>query len=159
MYKCSCSDFFIRATICKHIHYLCLNTGKELDCNPISVYKESKENIELCLSQLNSEMTNKNHIQEKLCNELSSLSAKVRTSEFANLNDEVLSQMLAHIRNANNLFDLKPMSLEQFIPTSSESSNKHLVKQLSFRSTKRKHSVKWLSKNPDKTEVKVINDI
>lgn len=139
MYICSCPDFFIRSTICKHIHFLCIKFENHLEISEnYSVSEEVNNNIQLCLSQLSSQMSNRNDLKEKLGNELSALNAKIATRDVDTINEEVLSQMLSHIRNASNLLDLRNVESDRFVRTSEESSNKNIRKQLSFHSTKKK---------------------
>lgn len=169
-YECTCPDYYIRASICKHIHYLKLNTDNEQN-QKHSSSKETSEtktptNCEateyLPILSQKSSSKDASIVKEKINEEIDKIKNNM---ELYIENDSlpVLPHILNMMKNANNLLSIKDRTSRTFTSehvTSGEPSNKKIVKQMSFFSTKKKPKKRTINSitKPSKSESDAINN-
>lgn len=164
-FTCSCPDFFIRSTICKHIHFVALkdctsNTSTEINNNDCDI---TNSNISQCLSSLNNTKSNYSDLKEKLNNEVSILHTKLNTTNLTGANQEYLSQALSNLRNASGLLELASKDDEiQFFAAKDKNADcrQNIKKQIKFFSTKKKRNkIKDRIKKPNREDMKNIKNV
>lgn len=158
-FTCSCPDFLIKTTICKHIHFLILEMDKNKELivsNTVltSISQEPadntsvQENINICLSSLENAVsdTSIKNMKETISNEISAIHGKINTLDFIKMTPHYYSQILSNLSNISGFLDMVSASNvsekpPQFALKSQQhatpSSNMNIVKQKRFHSTKK----------------------
>uniref|UniRef100_A0A6P7H660 Uncharacterized protein LOC114347558 n=1 Tax=Diabrotica virgifera virgifera TaxID=50390 RepID=A0A6P7H660_DIAVI len=140
-YKCTCLDYLIKTTICKHIHYFVLQDKSVINQNENTVSLASETEVKQLVSQIsskkNSEQTIRNQIKEKALH-------IVHLADSEKVNKEQLKIMLDHVNSAVSVSSIPQTNFNIENPTVlKEPGNKKIVKQMSFYSTKNKRKKKF----------------
>lgn len=156
-YSCTCNDFCIKNSICKHIHYVEMSYSKEKNMpeSEKMVVEESEWN-----TNSPGENVNKSDIlKHKFSAHILSTMTKLQNINKSTLDDEVILQIQSHLDIIDKLVDLPTSSNESFIPVNcSEPTNKKIKKQDRFFSTHKKRKVKKKQyKKPTVLEAAQIN--
>ncbi|CAH1236533.1 unnamed protein product [Diabrotica balteata] len=140
-YECTCTDFYIRATICKHIHYIILNTrsNDEPRISPEVTLTTTAETLQ-CLRTLAKSCNTQDSTKHKIQEEINKMNVNINLCKEHNLQPLVLPHILKTMKTANSLLSRSNNEsvTNSFPSISSEPSNKKLKKQMSFFSTKKK---------------------
>lgn len=159
-FKCSCIDFCIRTIICKHIHYVAINSEYQNNQNmPVTNQNLNKERTNIEVQDLTYQLSiNKGaQIKERIKNNIFQMLQKLDTED---LNNEQLDLWLQHTKtclalgsvNNANKFLVSNEDIKQ--PT-----NTNIIKQKSFHSTKKKCSTKkTICLKASKEELKIIEE-
>lgn len=161
-YTCSCADYFIKSTICKHIHYVILNIdiAPKHNSSDTSTANEEKINFMSALAKQTAvKQTNYSIIKAEVSNTFSAL----QTANYEDMDDDVRSQIHVNLKNLNGLVNLSSKKIAKDTFKNIEpckSANKNIEPQLRFHSTQRKRKVNPNhNKNPTKEEVEKINNL
>lgn len=156
MFQCTCIDYYVHSTICKHIHYVSRNFYKsKLEQNIASSYTTpSKENTRSSIrDNFFQTISCNNNTEEKIYKILNDIKLKVGNER----NESKLKEVLNHLNIVNSLMEISSdndfkVQESQFGP------GKKIEKQKSFYSTKlTKQKAKFLTK-PNIDETKKINN-
>lgn len=159
MYECSCMDYNIKATICKHIHYLCLNS--DIKSSSDSSYNSGKtEEIDTLTQHLHAPSLCKNKPHD-LTYEIRSAALQV-IHNIDNFSYPYEDQAFM-LKSLNVLTAMaKPEITKPFLNNNSELSNsppnKRIEKQKLFSTKKKLSSNKTRIQKPDISETKIIKE-
>lgn len=146
-YNCTCVDYFIHSTICKHIHAVCILVKNKSTTDKITLKSDSEVQQEisdhlLTLSQNSSTLSSSNQAnsgpQERLVTKIKLEINKLDKSIEEVQNVEVLSHVLKTVANENILVKVETGVSFPKVQTK-EPSNKKIDKQLTFFSTKKRN--------------------
>lgn len=153
MYSCTCIDYFIKCTICKHIHFLAIFDKK---CNDPNTENQKVDNLVNTLHEQNNSCSTSSEIdlhiktvatsQKPVREILKQQLFEAISLDFSLVDDSIIEQALKLQKSVNLLLkgniDLSK-ALVTPIPGAShhEPGNKKIIKQ-NFFSTKKKKSVK-----------------
>lgn len=168
-YTCTCPDFNIKNTICKHIHYIC-NISEKNPNSPLatsnidSLHNVADDDITKCLGTLGKANVQRKNISEKFLSKFNLVASKVHNTNLKSIDESLLSQMLSQIQNLESLLNISLSSTSEqkssFKEVASVSTNKNIVKQLTFHSTKNKKPIKnTQNTKPTVNEKKYINSL
>lgn len=167
-FQCNCLDFLTKNTICKHIHFVVLNTSN-ISENELSINNEScVENVVHlgCLKESNKENHLMPNIKDKIKIEINEIMTKMENSS----NDNILKQTYEYLKQANLILNIDTSTLASTTTTeftddvmssiNNEPPNKKIKKQLNFTSTRTKTSKKKASsiQKANKEEQEIIKD-
>ena len=128
MFSCSCTDVLIHGTICKHIHLVIRAEGKKM--TPCSTITNEKGSIprEIILKnvQNKSKLSKLSQTKQHFLSKLSEIALGIHALD----DSESLSEIGKHINSCLGLLSI--------LPPARQPENKHLTKERSFYSTKRK---------------------
>ncbi|XP_028408935.1 uncharacterized protein LOC114542468 isoform X2 [Dendronephthya gigantea] len=148
-YTCTCHDYLIQHTICKHIHllqhFLSVDTKQTNDiANEVLNSSQSQDFVPEELGLLTSHL----HMQNKVSNDIASLKQGIKRKLLtlseqieSCTNKEALQQLDKQINAAQNVFSSlqkHPCLHHKMQPISNTPANKNIEKQKGFRSTKKK---------------------
>lgn len=153
MYTCTCDDFVLSHFLCKHIHFVAM----KFKTPEVKIDKNNEEN-ELTLPLEEKETTIS--LRENVSMKMSQTFSKFQTATEDSLDKEVLIQIKSHIDTVDKLLEVKSGS-QIFTPfmnnKNNEPSNKKILKQINFFSTKKKKKMKNANiKKPTAKESKAI---
>jgi len=165
LYNCSCMDFAVHSTVCKHVHAVHMNVGtsygnKEQRTSQEAI--EEPEDINDCESSAFNtleyfsgilEKDNENNVKQGIKILLKKLSHQVESCD----NLQTLCTIKSHLSAAMAVMDakeqLKHLQNERLEEVSDPPPNALHQKQLSFHSTKQKNttSARWRKPTLDET--------
>lgn len=166
-YSCTCVDFLIRNTICKHIHSIAL-----MGINQVEVHQDEactsktgdqeKEEIKEHLKTLSRDQNNETQKKSTLIKNIIKQANKLEQGVINLDNINVLTHVAKTLKNENYLIESSNKSISNFsgpsVNIKEPSANKKIAKQLNFYSTnkKRKKKINEHLKKPDETEADII---
>ncbi|KAJ8929624.1 hypothetical protein NQ314_017666, partial [Rhamnusium bicolor] len=121
-YTCTCTDYYIKATICKHIHFLAMkNLSKGIQqnlsndnvqpCTSQSTSEEIRTNM-MCLTKQNhNALLNKSNLKEKILEKMSSINTKLQSSDLNFDEMDFGSQILNHLKTVECLLTMKKICI------------------------------------------------
>lgn len=163
MYECSCIDFCIRTVICKHIHFLCLNSSK------IEILEREDNNEKIV--EINQIVQNLHHspLINKKTPDLNMAIESAALQIIRNTKEQNFSydQQVFILKNLKVLLSIEPdnnmtgfgtgvFNSESAIQSNSPP-NKNIKKQSLF-STKKKAKKSSCIKKPDHVETRIIKE-
>ncbi|KAB0805351.1 hypothetical protein PPYR_02321 [Photinus pyralis] len=141
-YSCTCVDYFIKSNICKHIHFIRIQNFEDAS-NTLS-NSESKENsvheeIESSLKSLSKESRDSGKLQNTLVDKALEVVALARKCTVPDILTTALKQVTASSLLLKMDGETKQIPKFQMTEaTKMEPSNKKIMKQISFFSTKKR---------------------
>ena len=159
-FQCTCPDYFLHNTICKHIHYLMLhleplkNTIKfPTEEIPYSHNEEVSVHLNT-IGHANSVNTS-GSLKDKIFSKLEEI--KKKTSD--NVDERSLHECLNYLKRASVILDI---GVDAILPINIDNRpvNKKNEKQINYFSTKKKRSLnKLVMKKPNQAESHLLEEI
>ncbi|KAJ8960361.1 hypothetical protein NQ314_006089 [Rhamnusium bicolor] len=121
-YTCTCTDYYRKATICKHIHFPAMkNLSKGIQQNlsndnvQPSTSQSTSEKIRtnmMCLTKQNhNALLNKINLKEKILEKMSSINTKLQSSDLNFDEMDFGSQILNHLKTVDSLLTMKKICI------------------------------------------------
>lgn len=156
-YSCTCPDFLIQHTICKHIHVVIIKKNNLLQ-------HKSTENPGASLTEYINTLKGEKSYQsnDTIMQIISSETLKLQNNLLKNPNRTLLKHVASCLKKENSFIEATTSNNINFtkLPKSeAEPANKKIEKQIRFFSTKKKRtSKKTKISKPDKDETKFIKN-
>lgn len=154
-YECSCIDFNLKATICKHIHYVSMKMKEE---NPSQSPQDEihADEVNNLIKQVSTSRTNEviiKEIEQSLNVIRSNLQRRVHSKDELNL-------ILNNVKTAASITGLSKshVPLKECAENSEEPANKKVEKQFFFSTKVKKGKKKEKMKKPSKEDITVIKE-
>ncbi|KAJ8949492.1 hypothetical protein NQ314_008183 [Rhamnusium bicolor] len=135
-YTCTCTDYYIKATICKHIHFLAMKnlskgTQQNLSndnvqpCTSQSTSEEIRTNM-MCLTKQNhNALLNKSNLKEKILEKMSSINTKLQSSDLNFDEMDFGSQILNHLKTVDSLLTMEKSASERCFNSKNDKQKKN----------------------------------
>ncbi|KAJ8927909.1 hypothetical protein NQ314_019539 [Rhamnusium bicolor] len=136
-YTCTCTDYYRKATICKHIHFPAMkNLSKGIQQNlsndnvQPSTSQSTSEKIRtnmMCLTKQNhNALLNKINLKEKILEKMSSINTKLQSSDLNFDEMDFGSQILNHLKTVDSLLTMKKSASERSFNSKNDTNKKKL---------------------------------
>lgn len=161
-FECTCLDYSVRSTICKHIHSLVMHIENISD-KPTCGTTESRNNdanqeISVLVNNMPKEYVTKKFDHNNLLTNIKSEALKLLTNiNSLNYTLEEQKHILKQLKILNNLGSASGnLEIESYIPKTLDPPNKKIEKQQFFSTKKKRKSKNTLISKPNSSESKLI---
>jgi len=160
-FSCTCHDFYLKNTICKHIHFILTKNHVQIvpsiqeqnTQNPRDYSLEMGTHIETLNTKENE---NKSLVIEMINSKLIEIGQNVDT----NINENALNECLQYLNKARLILKVGPKVNTTQLPIKNAlPANKHIERQSLFSTKKRKSKKNILNKKPNQEESSLISDM
>lgn len=144
MYTCTCNDYVISSSICKHIHFVVIQTFPKI---------VTAEDVQPPIIASKTKTADLTKAKQNVYVKISQFFFKFQSASIEHIGEAALSQIESHIDTIDKLLELKTCD-QEFSSTShhKEPHNKKIEKQKNFYSTKKKKYKNISIKKPNVIE-------
>lgn len=174
-YKCTCPDYFLHSTICKHVHFVVMNKESSKYNGLLTNERGTQPNLSAIIEENNTpndeketevqthletlasnKSENLNETKEKISRLIPSFLKRV----YENNDSTTISEVYSSLKKSYQLLQIERSALPIVpLPLSQEPANKKIKKQTNFFSTKKKNNNKKSVIKPNQEEIKETRDL